>query len=121
MRRETKLFKALSDPNRIRIIKMLQERELCVCEIADILDLAYSTVSKHLAVLRDTEMILDRKAGKWVNYRLNPDAGDEQVRELLALVQQWLNDDATVCADRAAVRSVDRDIICNITPKKENT
>jgi len=66
MRHLIKTFKAVSDPNRIRILKMLEVRELCVCEITEILNLAASTVSKHLSLLRDAEFILDRKEGKWV-------------------------------------------------------
>ena len=64
MRNFIKVFKALSDFNRIRIVKMLQLRPLCVCEIREVLDLATSTVSKHLSILRDAELILDEKDGK---------------------------------------------------------
>ena len=54
MKRETvKVFKALSDTNRIRIIKMLEGRELSVCEVREVLDLLISTVSRHLSILRD--------------------------------------------------------------------
>ena len=60
-----KVFKALGDSNRIRIVKMLEARELCVCEVREVLDLSNSTVSKHLSVLRDADLILDRKDGKW--------------------------------------------------------
>jgi len=71
MRKLAKTFQALSDTNRIRILKMLEVRHLCVCEITEILYLANSTVSKHLSILRDAEFILDEKDGKWVNYFLN--------------------------------------------------
>ena len=63
MRNLVKVFKALSDSNRIRIIKMLEQRRLCVCEITEVLKLASSTVSKHLSILRDAELILDEKDG----------------------------------------------------------
>lgn len=89
MRHLVKIFKALSDPNRIRIIKMLQIRTLCVCEIRDILNLANSTVSKHLSILRDAELILDEKDGKWVNYYLNKANGDLYVSQLLPLLAEW--------------------------------
>ena len=71
MRSLIKIFKALSDQNRIRILKMLQIRSLCVCEITEVLNLATSTVSKHLSILRDADLIFDEKDGKWVNYHLN--------------------------------------------------
>ena len=71
MRELVKVFKALSDSNRIRILKMLEVRPLCVCEITNVLQLAASTVSKHLSILRDVDLIDDEKDGKWVNYYLN--------------------------------------------------
>ena len=57
----TKIFKALSDNSRLRILKMLQTKSLCVCEIQDILGLAASTVSKHLSILRDAGFISEEK------------------------------------------------------------
>jgi ArsR family transcriptional regulator len=114
MRDLSKIFKALSDPNRLRIIKMLQIRPLCVCEITEVLQLATSTVSKHLSILRDSELIVDEKEGKWVNYRLNDSAADEYVSKLLPLLEQWLPDDKTVQQDAAKVKSVNRNVICGI-------
>ena len=59
MRTLVKIFKALADSNRIRILKMLEVRPLCVCEITEVLNLAASTVSKHLSILRDADFIID--------------------------------------------------------------
>ncbi len=112
MRHLVKKFKALSDSNRIRILKMLEVRPLCVCEITDILNLAASTVSKHLSILRDAGFILDEKEGKWVNYRLDNEGQDEYVTSLLPLIAGWLPDDKAVAADLAKVRDVDRNVIC---------
>ncbi len=112
MRRLTKLFKALSDPNRIRIIKMLQLRDLCVCEVREILNLANSTVSKHLSILRDAELILDDKDGKWVNFSLNPSTSEKYVSRLLPLLKEWLPDDRIIQKDAEEVMAVDRDKIC---------
>src|SRR3990172_6435032 len=67
----TKIFKALSDLNRLRILKMLQTKPLCVCEITEILQLATSTVSKHLSILKEESFIIEQKEGKWVNYLNN--------------------------------------------------
>ncbi|MFO7524521.1 MAG: metalloregulator ArsR/SmtB family transcription factor, partial [Ignavibacteriaceae bacterium] len=58
---KTKFFKTLSDPNRLRILKMLQIKPLCVCEITDVLQLATSTVSKHLSILKETGFIIEEK------------------------------------------------------------
>ncbi len=112
MRTLIKIFKALSDPNRIRIIKMLQTRSLCVCEIREVLSLANSTVSKHLTLLRDAELILDYKDGKWVNYYLNTSTTEIYVSQILPLLVNWLPDDKTVKADAEKVKKVNREIIC---------
>jgi len=112
MRKLVKLFKALADPNRVRIIKMLEVRSLCVCEITNILDLANSTVSKHLSILRDAELIIDEKDGRWVNYYLNASQTERHVSELLPLLAQWLPNDTTIQTDAAKVKSIDRNMLC---------
>ena len=114
MRNEVKTFKALSDINRIRILKMLEVRPLCVCEITEVLKLATSTVSKHLSILRDVEFIIDEKEGKWVNYYLNREQSNEYVRQLLPLMRSWLAKDDTVSKDRKRVTIVDRNKLCGI-------
>ncbi|GAB4379350.1 MAG: hypothetical protein Kow0042_28640 [Calditrichia bacterium] len=114
MRQLIKIFKALSDSNRLRILKMLEVRPLCVCEIREILDLAISTVSKHLAILRDAGFILDTKDGKWVNYKLNVEGHEEYIQELLPLIKKWIPDDQTIQQDRLKVQEVDRYTICGI-------
>ena len=112
MRNLVKIFKALSDTNRIRIIKMLEVRPLCVCEIREILDLANSTVSKHLSLLRDVEFILDIKDGKWVEYELNITRTNIYVKKLLPLIQSWLPEDEIILQDRKKVKKVSRYTIC---------
>lgn len=112
MRTEIKLFKALADTNRLRILKMLEVRPLCVCEITAILGLAISTVSKHLSLLREAELIEDTKEGKWVNYRLATTDDDQRIRQLLQLVADWLPDDDTITSDRRQAEIVDRNILC---------
>jgi len=114
MRYLAKIFKALSDTNRLRILKMLEIRPLCVCEIREVLNLANSTVSKHLSVLRDTEFIIDEKDGKWVNYRLNKKEPNEYVELILPMIQKWLPDNTTVLRDRQMVDRVDRVKICGL-------
>jgi len=67
---EVKIFKALSDPCRLAILKLLQNGEFCVCEIMTALDRPQSTTSHHLSILKDAGLIKERKVGKWSNYRL---------------------------------------------------
>ena len=113
MRKLAKTFQALSDSNRIRILKMLEVRPLCVCEITEILQLANSTVSKHLSILRDADFITDEKDGKWVNYSLNSDKSTDYVNKLLPLISEWLPDDQMVTNDQTRVSEIDRNIICS--------
>ena len=115
MRYLVKIFKALSDTNRIRILKMLQVRPLCVCEISDVLGLANSTVSKHLSILKDTDFITDRKENKWVIYNLNRTTLENYVRDIIPLMQEWLPNDSTVRRDVDKVLYVDRNILCSVS------
>lgn len=65
-----KVIKALSDPNRTKIVKRLQHKTMCVCELREILGLAQPTVSKHLKVLKEARLVCSQKTEKWVNYYL---------------------------------------------------
>lgn len=114
MRELVKIFKALSDQNRLRILKMLEVRPLCVCEITAVLQLATSTVSKHLSILREAKLITDEKQGKWVNYRLNRQGNISYVNELLPLLSEWLPDDPTIQKDRNKVKTIHRQTICQV-------
>lgn len=65
------IFKALSDETRLRIIKLLEHGELCVCDITAALDMVQPKVSFHLSTLKEAGFIKDRKQGKWIHYSLN--------------------------------------------------
>lgn len=80
------ICRALSDENRIRILMALRERELCVCQITAFLDLAPSTTSKHLSILRQARLIESTKHGRWVYYRLAGERAPKVVREAVV----WL-------------------------------
>ena len=111
LEKQEKIFKALSDKNRIRIVKMLQKKSLCVCEIKDVLKLATSTVSKHLSILREAGLIVDWKDGKWINYKINPDPDSLEANALL-YTQLQIEDDETIKNDRKLISCVDRNILC---------
>ena len=70
MRRIVRTTKALADENRLRILGVLKGRELCVCQLIELLCLAPSTVSKHLSILKNARLIDSRKQGRWMYYRL---------------------------------------------------
>ena len=111
--KQEKIFKALSDKNRLRILKMLQKKFLCVCEITEILQLATSTVSKHLSILSEAGFIIERKDGKWVNYAINPKPSEPRVSKVLASLDFWINDDQIITKDLQKVQVVDRNKICS--------
>jgi ArsR family transcriptional regulator len=68
MRQAIKVFKALSDPIRLRILVLLLEKELCVCELVFILKMEQSRISHQLRILRDADLVEDTRDGKWTNY-----------------------------------------------------
>lgn len=109
---KTKFFKALSDLNRLRILKMLQSKPLCVCEITDILQLAASTVSQHLKILRDTGFIIEEKEGKWINYMINPKPEDTRVNSILSSLDFWIADEKIIMSDKVKIMKVDRYRVC---------
>lgn len=80
------ITKALADENRIRILIALDGRELCVCQIIELLGLAPSTVSKHMSVLSQARLIEGRKDGRWRYYRLADSNAPYEVREAIAWV-----------------------------------
>lgn len=117
MREYVKIFKALSDANRLRILNMLQVRPLCVCEMQNVLKLAPSTVSKHLSILRDAGFIYDVKENKWVNYYIESDTSEEMIKSLLALLQNNIPSQAQAAKDRERVAKVDRNQLCQTNNK----
>ncbi len=70
MNETTQVFRALADETRLRIIALLMDGELCVCDLVAVLELPQSTVSRHLACLRHAGMVSDRRRGQWMFYRL---------------------------------------------------
>jgi len=112
MRSATIVYKALSDSSRLRILMMLKEKSLCVCEMVDILELANSTVSKHLSILRNANLIIDEKNGRWVNYRIARTGESDDIDFVLAHLEQKINNDEQVASDREKLKGVDRYAIC---------
>lgn len=100
MKTTIRIFKALADETRLRILALLFEGELCVCDLVALLRLPQSTVSRHLAYLRTSGLVCDRREGVWMYYRL---AGVEAQfqQELLALLARRLPDHPRIAADRA--------------------
>lgn len=108
MKYSSNIFKVLSDKNRLRILKMLQSKSLCGCEISSILNLAASTVSQHLAMLKDSGFIIEYKDSKWTNYSINRSPDDKRVIAILTSLDFWIGDLEQVDADKDKLKTVDR-------------
>lgn len=114
MRHVEKIFKALADRNRLRILKMLETRPLCVCEITAVLGIAQSSVSRHLGILREAGLVDDIKEGQWMIYSLAR-GSDDATRGIIAVIKRWLSDDPQIKSDRQKTRQVNREQICSKT------
>ncbi len=73
---ESLIFKMLSEEIRLRIAVLLTEGELCVCDIMEVLSLPQSSVSRPMAKLKSSQLVIDRRDGRWVHYRLNESIND---------------------------------------------
>ncbi len=115
MRELMAVLKALADENRVRILASLQQRDLCVCQIVELLGLAYSTVSKHISVLKQARLVESRKEGRWIFCRLaGPDATPE-ASEITCLVTQFLARDPRVRDDARKLKEIlkiDPEVLC---------
>jgi ArsR family transcriptional regulator len=107
-----RVMKALSDPNRVAIVKMLQHKEMCVCEMQAALKIAQPTVSKHLKVLEDAGLVRSHKDGVWVNYQLTDGSGSPYVASLLGNLRHWLEDDTRITNLMEKIPSIRREDVC---------
>ena len=109
------ITKALSDPNRVRILLALRRGELCVCQITELFGFAPSTVSKHLSILHRAGLILSRKSERWVYYRLPDKSTPIAVREALEWVHKSLartNEAATDAKKLKRILKTNLAVIC---------
>ena len=107
--------KAVADPSRVRILKLLEGGELCVCQITAVLDLAPATISKHVAALKTAGLVQQRREGKWVYYRLAEREFNPYAALFLGLVRASLANDPTVSEDRrvlAMVNATPLQVLC---------
>ncbi len=99
-RQETaRLFHALSDPTRLRIVQLLRHGERCVCDLTEAADAAQSRLSFHLRVLKDAGLLTDRRDGRWVYYQLQHDALDRLGSALATLEPHTPSSKCRGCCD----------------------
>jgi ArsR family transcriptional regulator len=117
------IFKALSDETRLRIMKLLEQGELCVCDIVGALNLIQPKISFHLGVLKEAGLVLDRKDGKWIHYRFDESDAfrrflilsvlermpEEKVRADTIRLEKWLQKKmAKACCPVATKRKAEK-------------
>lgn len=108
MQTEAKIFKALADETRLRILTLLLDGELCVCELIAALELPQSTISRHLAYLRNSGWVQDRRQGVWMYYRFN-DNGHALIDTMKPLLINFLADSAEQAVALAKLRHFQRE------------
>ena len=115
MRELMTVIKALADENRVRVLLAVQGRELCVCQIVELLGLAPSTVSKHIAILRQARLVDSRKEGRWMFYRAADADSPVEAREIAAVVSRLLVGNSEAGEDAKRLRQIlkmGRDELC---------
>ena len=109
------ITKALADENRVRILAALKGGELCVCQLIELLELAPSTVSKHLSILRLARLVKSRKKGRWVYYRLPAEHALPAVVDALGWVLRSIAAEPKIRedADRLSeILTIDPEVLC---------
>lgn len=99
-------IKAVGDPTRTRVLKLLEGGGLCVCQVQAVLGLAPSTVSKHLTILKLAGLVEDRRDGKWIEYALTNESRNPHAKPVLDLLRGTLDRDPAVTADRRRLREI---------------
>ena len=107
-----KVMKALSDPNRVKILKLLQQKTMCVCELQGAIHISQPSVSKHLKLLEEAGLVDRRKEGLWVNYYLADGNASPYAASLLGNLKHWLEDDPEISDLVEIVPFLDREALC---------
>ena len=98
--------KALADENRARALMSLEPGELCVCQLIELLELAPSTVSRHMGILKQARLVEDHKQGRWVYYRLADSSAPVQVQKTLAWLLEAVTKKPEIRDDRKRLKEI---------------
>ena len=107
-----KVMRALSDPNRVKLLKMLQHKSMCVCEMHTALQVSQPTVSKHLKLLEDAGLVRFKRDGLWVNYYLTEGNSSPYAASVLGNLRHWLEDDPQIDELLEKLPTIRREDIC---------
>lgn len=106
------VMKAVSDPNRVKVLKMLQNKSMCVCEMQAALQIAQSSVSKHLKLLEDSGLVGSKKDGLWVNYYLTDGSSSPYAAVVLGNLRHWLENNPEVSELVKRLPEIRREEVC---------
>ncbi|MCA9304885.1 MAG: winged helix-turn-helix transcriptional regulator [Phycisphaerales bacterium] len=102
----TTISHALADPQRVRLLAACLDRERCVCQLVELIDLSNASISKHLAVLRNAGLLVSRKDGRWVHYR-TPDEPSVIVHDALVFFRKHAMRSPQILADQQTLKQID--------------
>jgi len=108
MRETVKVFKALSDETRLRILNILLERECCVCEVMQALDISQTRASRNLAALYEAGFLKLRRDGLWSLYSIDKDGMEKYLSDLVQAVTKALEGNEAVEKDRERLQKAER-------------
>jgi len=111
MKKLSQIYNMLSDRNRLRILKLLEHKPMCVCELTYVLDIRQPSVSRHLKKLKEAGLIDSRPDKAWSEYFINR-RGDEYSRIIMGNLSGWLNDDSIIVEDLKKAAKANRDTLC---------
>jgi ArsR family transcriptional regulator len=110
MKELEKVLKACADCNRLRILKMLENKKMCVCELSFVLGITQPSVSRHLKKLKKAGLIRTEQDSFWTNYYLAPD--NRYSEGISTLMRDWLKGDEVIKQDKDKVKQADREKLC---------
>jgi len=109
MRDYLRVMKAAADGTRVKILKMLEMRDLCVCEMQTVLGISQPSVSRHLRLLEDADLVRSEKEGMWTNFRLSrPEEANQYSKAILGHLKDWLKDEQSIQKLLEQAQVVDR-------------
>ena len=108
MRQLVKAFKALSDETKLRVLNVLLERECCVCEVMQALEISQSKASRHLSALYDAGFLKRKKDGLWSLYSIDSESMADYLSELVGAVRKSLENNKTAALDKERLKKAQR-------------
>ena len=112
MKEFIKVMKAAADPCRVKILKMLQHRMMCVCEVQAALGTAQSTASKHLKILEKAGLVISFRDGTWVNFTLADGSQSPYAANLIGNMKHWLDGEPKVIELIKKLPKIRREDVC---------